>query len=113
MKMNARLGHRLNSISKDTSPSQVGSGEEKVYTREQFVPPEISMINFFLTRVRLFGKLLSSSEILTLSGFELVQPERDEKTNGPRFPEDEDYDSDDESVLTQRKDVLDEDPEVM
>ena len=97
MKMNARLGHRLNSIS--TSPSQVGGssggaggagGEEKVYTREQFVPPEVSMINFFMTK-----------------------PERDERTNGTGLPDENDYDSDDETVYHSRKDVLDEDPEVM
>ncbi len=63
--MNAKLGHRLNSIGAiSTSPNSVSylntlklsramtkSEEEKIYAKEIFVPPEISMINYFLNIV--------------------------------------------------------------
>lgn len=66
--MNARLGHRLNSMTSQISTSPTGSSylqsnsrasrnsfkspdDEKTYVKESFVPPEISMINFFLNIV--------------------------------------------------------------
>ena len=42
MKMNARLGHTKASV----------SSEEKIFIREHFIAPQISMINFFLTKVK-------------------------------------------------------------
>jgi hypothetical protein len=39
--MNARLGHLKSSV----------SSEDKVFVREHFIAPQISMINFFLTKV--------------------------------------------------------------
>ena len=76
LKMNARLGLAL------AANANVNQSEEKVYSREQFVPPELSMVNFFLAR-----------------------PDK----NGV----DDDYDSDDESMYTQKRDALDEDPETI
>ena len=73
MKINARLGHRpsftlslLASSPGSTSTSGGGgggggagsvgapdyAGEEKIYVREHFVPPEISMVNYFLEKVK-------------------------------------------------------------
>ena len=61
--MNAKLGHRLNSFSSTstspTAPSYLNSiksgksklEDDKVYVKESFVPPEISMINYFLNIV--------------------------------------------------------------
>ena len=62
--MNAKLGHRISTMSQvSTSPTntsifstlsrQTSRGsfkgdEEKVYVKESFIPPEISMINYFL-----------------------------------------------------------------
>jgi hypothetical protein len=43
MKMNARLGHVKSSV----------NSEEKVFVREHFIAPQISMINFFLAKVYL------------------------------------------------------------
>jgi hypothetical protein len=71
MKINARLGHRpaftISSLASSPSSSPGGiatgsvgavdysgggsGGEERVYVREHFVPPEISMINYFLEKV--------------------------------------------------------------
>ena len=42
MKINARLGHIKQSV----------STEDKIFIREHFIAPQISMINFFLTKVR-------------------------------------------------------------
>lgn len=56
--MNTRLGHRLNSVlSPNISVNQSNSGsnapsDERVYLREKFIPPEISMINYFMNKVR-------------------------------------------------------------
>ncbi|CAF0710194.1 unnamed protein product [Brachionus calyciflorus] len=55
MKINARLGHRINSMSSsilnnNQTQNQASSNDEKVYKREKFIPPEISMVNFFLNK---------------------------------------------------------------
>ncbi len=59
LRMNAKLGHRLNivqSIPNNTNNSSNNNNpnknnDEKVYKREHFVPPDISMINYFLNKV--------------------------------------------------------------
>jgi hypothetical protein len=64
MKMNAKLGHKLNYAQMSSSPpgsqnmmqmaisvTSRDSSDEKVYIREHFVAPEISMINYFINKV--------------------------------------------------------------
>lgn len=67
MKINAKLG-----LSGSYFPGGSSSGtpveEEKVYFREDFVPPEISIVNFFINRVKfIFSKLFSFIFIFTNS----------------------------------------------
>jgi hypothetical protein len=69
MRMNARLGHKLGNYMPSSSPPSTSSltanqmmnqsvarnnsstSEEKSFTREFFVAPEISMINYFINKV--------------------------------------------------------------
>ena len=62
LKVIAKLGHKVNFQSSaqlaGSPPTQqnknyLNSFEEKVYVREHFVAPDISMINFFFTKVRI------------------------------------------------------------
>ncbi len=58
MRMNAKLGHRLHvgqsaSNANNNSNNANKAIDEKVYKREHFVPPDISMINYFLNKVLL------------------------------------------------------------
>lgn len=56
--MNAKLGHHLNTtpssnnfiLNKSNAGKSIQS-DEKVYLREKFIPPEISIINYFLKKV--------------------------------------------------------------
>lgn len=56
--MNAKLGHHLNttgsSYNSISNQSNIGNNiqpDEKVYLREKFIPPEISIVNYFLKKV--------------------------------------------------------------
>lgn len=55
MRMNAKLGHRLNIVqpmpNNNNNNNANKTSDEKVYKREHFVPPDISMINYFLNKV--------------------------------------------------------------
>jgi hypothetical protein len=73
-----------------------GSTDEKVYIREHFIPPEISMINYFLNK--LVNGENSEPAIRAFSQANMTN-------NG----QDSDEDIDDE----EKRDVLDEDPEMM
>jgi hypothetical protein len=56
MKINAKLG-----FSGPYFPGSLNSGtqieEEKVYFREDFVPPEMSIVNFFINRVNILKNI--------------------------------------------------------
>ena len=67
MKINAKLG-LSGSYFLGGSSSCTPVEEEKVYFREDFVPPEISIVNFFINRVKfIFSKLFSFIFIFTNS----------------------------------------------
>jgi DmX-like protein len=58
MKLNAQLGHYRvssdnqmnNSVNNTSGGTTSGNVEEKSYIRERFLPPEINMINYFMTK---------------------------------------------------------------
>jgi hypothetical protein len=113
MRMNARLGHKLGHFVPSSSPPSGSSlashmaaasasgnnqaartnsaNEEKVYMREHFIAPEISMINYFINK-----------------------PENEDTGNSTNnMKSNEDYDSDEEQLDQSKRDVLDEEPEIM
>lgn len=53
LKINARLGHKPSFVasSPPKSPRNNSIGDNRVYVREVFVAPEISMINYFMSKV--------------------------------------------------------------
>lgn len=102
MKMNAKLGHRLNSFTSQSSTSPTNSSffnnsmkvnrnnsktmdEEKIFVKESFVPPEISMINYFINVNQKSrhenGKKTEDFENFELSRYESDDWENEERTD--------------------------------
>ena len=55
LKMNAKFGHRLvEGRHPSFGETSFSPNEEKTYVKERFIPPEMSIMNYFVKKVSLF-----------------------------------------------------------
>ena len=97
MKKLNKVNFAPNSSALASSPpksfSLKGVSEEKVYVREHFVAPEISMINYFLKKTDLLEKVNLPNE----------KNDSDDESEAKDSTRDEDYDEDDNPELQKDK----------